>query len=47
MNIVGVRTAHHSANSMYKDENKITRQQKVLHMIKYLNVCHIFKRVLA
>ena len=28
MNIVGVRTAHHSVNSMYKDDNKISRQQK-------------------
>ena len=36
MNIVGVRTAHHSANSMYKDDNKISRQQKVLHMNKML-----------
>ena len=36
MNIVGVRTAHHSANSMYKDDNKISRQQKVLHMHKML-----------
>ena len=31
MNIVGVRTAHHSAN-----DNKISRQQKVLHMNKML-----------
>ena len=36
MNIVGVRTAHHSATSMYKDDNKISRQQKVLHMNKML-----------
>ena len=36
MNIVGVRTAHHSANSMYKDDNKISRQQKALHMNKML-----------
>ena len=36
MNIVGVGTAHHSANSMYKDDNKISRQQKVLHMNKML-----------
>ena len=41
MNIVGVRTAHHSANSMYKDDNKISRQQKALHMNKMLeNVPH-------
>ena len=41
MNIVGVRTAHHSANSMYKDDNKIRRQQKALHMNKMLeNVPH-------
>ena len=32
---------------MYKDDNKISRQQKVLHMNKCLNVCHIFKWVLA
>ena len=36
MNIIGVRTAHHSTNSMYKDDNKISRQQKVLHMNKML-----------
>ena len=36
MNIVGVRTAHHSANSMYKDDNKISRQQKALHMNKQM-----------
>ena len=35
MNIVGVRK-HTSANSMYKDDNKISRQQKVLHMNKML-----------
>ena len=41
MNIAGVRTAHHSANSMYKDDNKISRQQKALHMNKMLeNVPH-------
>ena len=39
---------HTSASSMYKDnDNKISRQQKVLHMNKCLNVWHIFKRVLA
>ena len=36
MNIVGARTAHHSANSMYKHDNKISRQQKVLHINKML-----------
>ena len=36
MNIVGVRTAHHSAISMYKDDNRISREQKVLHMNKML-----------
>ena len=34
---------HTSANSMYK----ISRQQKYCIWIKSLNVCHIFKRVLA
>ena len=33
MNIVGVCT---STNSMYKDDNKISHQQKVLHMNKML-----------
>ena len=36
MNIVGVRTARHSANSMDKDDNQISRQQKVLHMNEML-----------
>ena len=37
---------HTSASSMYKDnDNKISRQQKVLHMNKCLNVWHIFKQV--
>ena len=44
MNIVGVRTAHHSANSMYKDDNKISRQQKVLHMNKMLERVPHFQR---
>ena len=34
MNIVGAQ--HTSANSMYKDDNKISRRQKVLHMNKML-----------
>ena len=39
---------HTSASSVYKDnDNKISRQQKVLHMNKCLNVWHILKRVLA
>ena len=44
MNIVGVRTAHHSANSMYKDDNKISRQQIVLHMNKMLERVPHFQR---
>ena len=36
-----------SANSMYKDDNKISRNKKYCIWIKCLNVCHIFKQVLA
>ena len=35
MNIVDF-VQHTSANSMYKDDNKISRQQNVLHMNKML-----------